>query len=118
MGDPVRGAAWLVCVRLFPIPTAGHISKFDCTLKKTKTFYNGIVPMGFFPWEVQLPSLGKGSYDRVMLSKLQCMLGVLSVSIIHQTRTRTTGSLCAHGCKCVQLHMGVYKHHERVSTES
>ena len=39
-----------------------------------------------------LRSLGKASCDRVALSNLRGMLGVLTVSIIHRTLIWTTGS--------------------------
>ena len=50
-------------------------------------------------------SLGKASYDRVTLPNLQCMLGVFSVSMNHQTLTWTTGSLM-----CAQMFMHVIAH--------
>ena len=52
-----------------------------------------------------LLSLGKASCDRVTLPNLRCMLGVVSVSIIHRTLTWTTGSLT-----CAQMLMHAIAH--------
>ena len=52
-----------------------------------------------------LLSPGKASCDRVALPNLLCMLGVFSVSVIHQTLTWTTGSLT-----CTQMLMHAIAH--------
>ena len=63
-----------------------------------------------------LLSLGKASCDRVALPKLQCMLGVLSVSIIHRTLTRTTGSLACGQMLMHAIAHGDVRTHVREST--
>ena len=66
-----------------------------------------------------LLSPGKASCDRVALPNLRCMLGVLSVSVNHPTRTWTTGFLNVrtdvNACDCKQGGGGVQTH-VRVST--
>ena len=58
-----------------------------------------------------LLSPGKASCDRVALPNLLCMLGVFSVSVIHQTLTWTTGSLtCAQMLMHAIAHRGVRTH--------
>ena len=58
-----------------------------------------------------LPSPGKASCTRVAPPNLGCMLGVFSVSIIHRTLTRTTGSLtCAQMLMHAITHEGVRTH--------
>ena len=61
--------------------------------------------------KIGLLSLGKASCDRVALPKLRCMLGVLSVPIIHRTPSWTTGFLtCAQMLIHAIAHGGVRTH--------
>ena len=64
-----------------------------------------------------LPSLGKASCNsRATQSTVHA--GYFSVSIIHQTLTRTTGSLVCAQCSCMWLHMGVHGHRKRICAEN
>ena len=69
--------------------------------KGVEPFYNCIVPMGFFPWEIQV------AFPREPTVHAGCF----SVSIIHQTLTWITGSLmCAQMLMNAIAHRGVQTH--------
>ena len=62
----------------------------------TFTFYNCIVPMWFFPWEIWVAFPTENQLLQSCAAQPIVHAGCFSVSIIHRTPTWTTGSLtCA-----------------------
>ena len=66
--------------------------------------------MGFLPREIQGAFPGESQLQQSHTTQPNVHAGCSSVSIIHQTLTRTTGPLSGLSCKCKRLHTGVYGH--------
>ena len=64
-------------------------------------YYNCIVPLGFFPWEIQVTVHRESQLRQSCTIQPTEHAGCFSVSITHQTLTWTTGSL---RCKQVLMH--------------
>ena len=87
-----------------------------------------VVPLGFLPWKIRVAFPGESQsaatesrYPKYgacfLLFFFFCFFVFFSVSIIHRTLTRTTGSLT-----CAQIFMhaiahGTYGHRKRISTK-
>ena len=69
------------------------------------TFYNCIVPVGFFPWEIRVAFPTESQLWQSRATQPTVHAGCFSVSIIHQTPTWTTGSLT-----CAQMLMHAIAH--------
>ena len=77
-----------------------HNFAFDTTENVGFFFNNCIVPMGFFPWEIEVALLRESQLRQSRTTQPTVRAGCFSVSIIHQTQTWTTGSLT-----CTQMLM-------------
>ena len=79
--------------------------------RETINFCNNcIVPLGFLPLEIRVAFSEESQLRQIRATKAMVHTGCFSVSIIHRTLTRTTGS-----STCAQLLMhaivhGVYRH--------
>ena len=72
------------------------------------TFYNGIVPMGSFSWEIQVAFPGKSQLRQIRATQPTVHAGYFSVSIFHRTlnmdyrsfnvRTDVNVCDCTRGC--------------------
>ena len=83
------------------------------------TFYNCIVPMGFLPREIQVEFSGESQLRQSLATQPTEHAECFSVSIIHRTLTRTTGSLLCSQMKTHAIaHEGVCGHRKRVCSES
>ena len=83
------------------------------TLVQLAILYNCIVPSGFHPWEIWVAFLRESQLQQLHYP------ACFSVSIIYQSLIQPTGSLMsAQMFKRMQLHTGVYRHYNRICTES
>ena len=54
---------------------------------------NCVVPFGFLPWEIQVAFPGESQLQQSSTTQPMLHAGCFSITIIHQTLTRITGSL-------------------------
>ena len=75
------------------------------------TVYSCIVPVRLLPWKIRVAFPGEGQLRQSRATKPTVHAGCFSVSIIHQTLTKTTGSLtCAQMLMHAIAHEGVRTH--------
>ena len=76
--------------------------------KEEENLNNCIVPLGFLPWEIQVAFRRESQLEQSRATQLTEHAGCFSVSIIHLSLTRTTGSLtCARMLTHAIAHRGV-----------
>ena len=75
------------------------------------SFNDCIVPLGFFPWEIQVAFPGESQLRQSRTTQHTVHAGCFSISIIRRTLTWTTGSLtCAQVLMHAFAHGGVRTH--------
>ena len=75
------------------------------------TFFNCIVPMEFLPWKIRVAFPRESQLRQSRATQPTVHVGCFCVSIIHRTRTWTTGSLtCAQMLMHAMARGGVRTH--------
>ena len=77
------------------------------------TIYSCVVPLGFLPWEIRVAFSDENQQRQSRATQPTVHTGCFSISIIHRTLTRTTGSLTClsdHFAWVYRRDLGLWSH--------